>query len=99
MGVRSDTTTGRSWAPRGRTPVIPRTGQRFGVNMISAISGAGTLRFRLFTGSFTGPVFVDFLERLLRGCIGRKVYLILDGHPVHHAKRVTAWVQAHAERL
>ena len=40
--------------------------------MISAIANQGLLRFRLFTGSFTGAVFIDFLRRLLRDCQGRK---------------------------
>ncbi len=30
MGVRSDAAAGRSWAPVGQTPVIKRTGKRFG---------------------------------------------------------------------
>jgi transposase len=99
MGVRSDAAAGRSWAPVGQTPVIKRTGKRFRVNMLSAISNAGMLRFRLFVGSFNGPVFIDFLRRLLRDCEGRKVHLIVDGHPVHHAKLVSAWVGQHAERI
>jgi transposase len=99
MGVRSDAAAGRSWAPVGQTPVIKRTGKRFRVNMISAISNAGMLRFRLFVGSFSGPVFIDFLRRLLRDCGGRKVHLIVDGHPVHRAKLVSAWVGRHAERI
>jgi transposase len=99
MGVRSDAAAGRSWAPVGRTPVIKRTGKRFRVNMISAISNQGLLRFRLFTGSFTGAVFIDFLRRLLRDCGGRKVHLIVDGHPVHRAKLVSAWIGRHAERI
>jgi transposase len=99
MGVRSDAATGRSWAPVGQTPVIKRTGKRFRVNMISAISNAGMLRFRLFVGSFTGAVFIDFLGRLLRDCGGRKVHLIVDGHPVHRAKLVSAWVGRHADRI
>src|SRR5215203_7119468 len=52
-GVRSDAAAGRSWAPVGQTPVIKGTGKRFRVNMVSAISNPGRLRFRLFTGSFT----------------------------------------------
>ena len=99
MGVRSEVTAGRSWAPIGQTPVIKRTGKRLRVNMISAISNQGRLRFRLFTGSFTGAVFIDFLGRLLRDCGGRRVHLIVDGHPVHRAKLVSAWVGRHAERL
>jgi transposase len=100
MGVRSDAAAGRSWAPVGQTPVITGTGKRFRVNMVSAISNAGRLRFRLFTGSFTAAVFLDFLGRLLRDCGGRrKVHLIVDGHPVHRAKRVSAWVGRHADRI
>jgi transposase len=99
MGVRSDAAAGRSWAPVGQTPIIKGTGKRFRVNMISAISNQGLLRFRLFTGSFTGAVFIDFLGRLLRDCGGRKVHLIVDGHPVHRAKLVSAWVGRHAERI
>ena len=99
MGVRSDAAAGRSWAPVGRTPVIKRTGKRFRGNMISAISNQGLLRFRLFTGSFTGPVLIEFLRRLLRDCAGRRVHLIVDGHPVHRARLVSAWVGRHAEQI
>ena len=99
MGVRSDAAAGRSWAPVGQTPVIKGTGKRFRVNMISAVSNAGMLRFRLFTGSFTAAVFIEFLRRLLRDCDGRKVHLIVDGHPVHRAKLVSAWVGRHADRI
>src|SRR5262245_30263457 len=101
LGVRSDVAAGRSWAPVGQTPVITRTGKRFRVSLISAISAGGLLRFRLFVGSFTGRVFIDFLRRLLREreLAGRKVHLIVDGHPVHRAKLVSAWVARHAERI
>jgi transposase len=99
MGVRSDAAAGRSWAPIGKTPIIKGTGKRFRVNMISAVSNAGRLRFRLFVGSFTGAVFVDFLGRLLRDGGGRKIHLIVDGHPVHRAKAVSAWVGRHGDRI
>ena len=90
MGVRSDAAAGRCWAPIGQTPVIKRTGKRFRVNMISVISNQGLLRFRLFVGSFTGAVFLDFLRRLLTACGCRKVHLIVDRQPVHRAKLVRA---------
>ena len=43
--VRSDYHSGTTWAPRGKTPVVTTTGARFKVNLISAISARGTLRF------------------------------------------------------
>lgn len=46
MGLHSDHQVGRSYRPRGKTPVIPGTGQRFGCNVISTITnrGIGVLR-------------------------------------------------------
>jgi DDE superfamily endonuclease/Winged helix-turn helix len=99
LGVRSDAAAGRSWAPVGHTPVVKRTGKRFRVNLISAISNEGLLRFRLFEGSLTGPVFIDFLRRLVGDLAGRKVHLIVDGHPVHHAKLVSGWVAQRPTRI
>src|SRR5512133_2618980 len=43
-GVRSDYHAGTTWAPVGRTPVVASTGDRFAVNLISAVSAKGTLR-------------------------------------------------------
>src|SRR5207247_8605524 len=79
MGVRSDAAAGRSWAPIGQTPVIKRTGKRVGVNMLSAISNAGRLRFRLVTAPFNGPVFIDLLARLLRAGGRPPVRLLVPG--------------------
>jgi transposase len=93
-GLRSDHTAGRTWAPVGQTPVTKGTGKRFKANMIAAISNTGTLRFRVFDGRFTGPLFLDFLKRLVRDAKGRKVMLILDGHPAHRARVVSDWVAA-----
>jgi hypothetical protein len=44
-------------------------------------------------------VFIDFLGRLLRDCGGRKVHLIVDGHPAHRARLVSAWVGRHADQI
>jgi transposase len=95
-GLRSDHTAGRTWAPVGQTPITHGTGKRFKANMIAAISNTGSLRFRVFDERFTGPVFLDFLKRLVRHNRGRKVMLILDGHPAHRARIVRDWVAAHA---
>lgn len=98
-GFRSDCSHGRSWSPKGVTPVRETTGQRFGVNMISAIGNDGSLRFSLFKGKFNQLVFIDFLARLIRQHPDRKVHLIVDGHPSHRAKGVQQWAADHAERI
>lgn len=92
MGLRSDQAGGRSYAPRGVTPVVYRSGRRFGCNVIQAIGNRGELCFRVFEGRFTGPLFLDFLKRLLQHAAGRKVHVIVDGHPAHRAKLVRDWI-------
>lgn len=51
MGLRSDHIAGTRYAPMGQTPIVRATGQRFGCNMISAISNRGQLAFMVFHGS------------------------------------------------
>jgi len=50
-GVRSDFHSGATWALRGKTPVVRVTGQRFRLNMISAVSPKGSLRFMVVRGA------------------------------------------------
>jgi transposase len=96
-GVRSDYHAGTTWAPVGQTPTVTATGARFGLNMISAISAQGALRFAVFPGTFTAAGFIDFLRRLLHDAAHRNggpVFVIVDGHPAHRARAVTDFVDA-----
>src|SRR5918996_665955 len=90
-GVRSDYHAGTTWAPVAQTPAVRSTGARFGLNMISAISARGALRFSVLAGTLTGARFIGFLQRLIpdaqRAGAG-PVFVIVDGHPVHRATAV-----------
>jgi transposase len=97
-GVRSDYHAGTTWAPVGQTPVVATTGDRFGVNLISAVTAKGKLRFAAYEGSLNGPVFIDFCRRLLHDAPG-PVFLVLDGHPVHRSKAVKAFADATGGQL
>ncbi len=91
MGVRSDHVTGTTYGLRGHTPAIAGPGLRFGCNMISAITNRGKMAFMVFSQRFRVPVFLKFLRRLVRHARGR-VFLIIDGHPVHRAASIKRWV-------
>src|SRR4030095_14242132 len=97
-GVRSDYHGGTTWAPVGRAPVVVTTGDRFGGNLISAVSAKGKLRFAAYDGSLNGPVFIDFCRRLLHDATG-PVFLVLDGHPVHRSKAVRQFATSTNGRL
>lgn len=97
-GVRSDFHAGTTWAPKGRTPVVLKTGRRYSLNMISAVSPKGSLRFMVSKGRIGAALFVEFLRRLVKGSL-RAVYLIVDGHPAHKAKAVMRYVESLKGRL
>ncbi|MBN2905280.1 MAG: IS630 family transposase [Rhodobacteraceae bacterium] len=97
-GVRSDYHSGTTWAPTGKTPVVRTTGARHRLNMLSAITTTGQLRFMVRQGSVGAAVFVEFCKRLLADTDG-PVYLIVDGHPAHRAKTTTEFVASTGGRL
>ncbi|MCV6587550.1 MAG: IS630 family transposase [Marinobacterium sp.] len=96
-GLRSDTQHGRSYAPRGKTPVQVMAARRCSVNMISAISNQGMVRFMVYEGSMNAKVLIRFMKRLIKTAT-RKVFLILDNLRVHHAKLVRAWLNKESIR-
>ena len=90
-GIRSDYHAGTTWAPVGQTPVVKATGARHSLNMISAVTAQGLLRFATYTGSFTGARFIEFCRKLMADAEG-PVYLVVDGHPTHRSKLVKEFV-------
>ena len=97
-GVRSDFHSGKSWAPKGETPVIRTTGARFGFNMISAVSPKGQMRFMVVGGGIAAKQYCEFLRRLVFKA-KRPIFLIVDGHPVHRSVRVKHFVESVKDKL
>ena len=97
-GIRSDFHSGKTWAARGKTPIVYTTGARFSCNMISAISPRGAMRFMLVEGKLTSDCFIDFLKRLIHNW-PRPVFLIIDSHPVHKSAAVSKFVASTENRL
>jgi len=91
-GIRSDHHNGTTWAAKGKTPVVRTTGSRFGMNLISAVSAKGQLRFMVTPQRLTATVFVEFLRRLIHNQ-ERPVLLIVDNHSTHKARMVKDFVE------
>ncbi|MHB8694025.1 MAG: transposase [Solirubrobacteraceae bacterium] len=53
----------------------------------------------VFTGKANADLFISFLRRLLKQMNGRTVFLIVDGHPSHRAKKVQSFVASHEQSL
>jgi transposase len=97
-GISNQDQVGRSYAPKGQTPVVARTARRITQSMISAVSNRGLMRFMLYEGALNGDGFIAFLRRLTKDA-GRKVVLIVDNLKVHKADKVQAWVESHAHEI
>jgi len=97
-GMRSDHQAGRSYAPKGNTPVVKRTGQRFSLNMISAISNRGHLQFMIIDGRFNSEVFQTFLQQMIKYS-RKKIYFVTDGHPAHKTKKLQEWLAENRDRI
>jgi transposase len=98
-GISSTAELGTTWAPAGATPVRPKTGQRFRVNLMAAISNQGKLYFTVYEGSLTNERYLRFLDRLATDQHGARVHLIADQHPTHKSARVKAWLAENDERI
>jgi len=97
-GVRSDQVLGRTWAPRGKTPEVPTSGQRQSVNAISAVNPRGDFWYEVYTERLNRDSFQRLLKNFLRGR-REPIFLVLDKHPAHVAKDVAAFVQSLRGRL
>jgi len=98
MGLSSTDQRGRTYGRKGKTPSIRKTGSRFRCNMIAAITNYGSMKWKVFDTSFTADVFIDFLRRLTYKS-SQKIFLIVDNHKVHHAKKVKKWVNKYSDRI
>jgi transposase len=97
-GVRNDCQHGRSYAPKGQTPVLRLPAKRVSLNMISALSNQGKVRFMIYKENMTYQVLITFMQRLVKDA-PRKVFLILDNLKVHHAKKVQEWLLEHNSQI
>ncbi len=97
-GLRNDSQHERGYALKGKTPVIRLNAKRESINMISAITNQGKVRFKVFDGGMNATILIDFLKRLIKDA-QRKVILILDNLRVHHALKVKEWLKGKEDRI
>ncbi len=90
---------GRSFAPKGKTPVAMAVGgTRQKLSMLASVTNQGKARWMIIDGAFNHERLIEFFEALIADA-GRKVFLILDNLGVHHCKPVKAWRVQHAEQM
>lgn len=97
-GIRNDHHYGRSYAPKGKTPVRKHMAKRLSINMISTETNQGKVRFMTYKGTMDSALLINFLKRLIRDS-DKKVLLILDNLRVHHSTKLKKWLADHQDEI
>jgi len=97
-GARNSNQHGRSYAPKGKTPVKKSMAKRFSVNMISTVTNKGKVEFMIYSGTMNSDRLIVFLKQLIKEK-SKKVFLILDNLRVHHSKVVKEWVSKNTDKI
>ena len=97
-GVKNQCNHGRSYAPKGKTPIKKSMSKRFSVNMVSAVTNQGKVQFMIYSEAMNAERLIEFLKQLIKSS-RRKIYLILDNLKVHHSKVVKEWVGKNQDKI
>lgn len=87
-GVSLSPVIGKTWAPKGKPPIVRVNGKRGGVLAMSAISPTGRMCFKLQKGMINSEVMLKFLLQIGANHKGRKIGVIMDQAPCHTSKKI-----------
>ena len=90
-GCKNQCNHGRSYAPKGKTPVKEQMSKSFKINMISTITNQGKVQFMLYSENMNAEKLIEFLQQLIKSS-EQKIFLILDNLRVHHCHIVKTWL-------
>ena len=96
--VRSDSHRGWTWEKVGDTPVVRDSGGRFGLNVISAVTPRGDMRFSFIGESMTSARFIEFVKKLRKDA-GRPIIVITDNARYHHSKETQAFLETQTDSI
>jgi len=91
-GCKNQSNHGRSYAPKGKTPVKESMSKTFKVNMISTVTNQGKVQFMIYSENMNADKLIEFLKQLTKSS-DRKIFLILDNLKVHHCHIVKEWLE------
>ncbi|RRD55128.1 IS630 family transposase, partial [Tannerella forsythia] len=65
-GVKNQCNHGRSYAPKGKTPIKKSTSKHFSVNMFSAVTNQGKVQFMIYSEAMNAERLIEFLKQLIQ---------------------------------
>ena len=83
---------GKTWAPKGKPPVVVVTGKRDSIAAISAITQSGRLVFALHENRIASKEIIHFLQQLLNHHPRRNLVVVMDQAPPHTSKKTQSFI-------
>jgi len=83
---------GKTWSPRGQTPIAKVHGRRGGVAAISAISQSGNLAFTLLQSRIGSDEIIHFLKHLLLEHHRRHLVVVMDQASPHTSQKTLTFI-------
>ena len=96
--IRSAAHRGRTRGAVGDTPVVKDGGGRFDMNLISAASPRGDLRFSVIGETMDSARFIAFLKLLHRDA-GGPILVVVDNAKHHHSKKTRCFIEAQGGKI
>jgi len=90
-GCKNQCNHGRSYAPKGKTPVKESMSKSFKINMISTVTNQGKVQFMIYSENMNADKLIEFFKQLIKSA-DKKIFLILDNLKVHHCHVVKEWL-------
>jgi len=85
---------GKTWSPCGQTPKATVTGLRGGVSAMSAISGRGSLVFRLYEKRIASTEVIEFLQQMLLHHSRRHLVVVMDRATPHTSQITQRFIES-----
>lgn len=89
--VKAESNNKKSYAPKGKTPVVRKCAKHLHQSLISAISNRGKMEWMALSKALDVDQFIRFLKQLIK-YRKKKIVVILDNLKVHHANLVKEWL-------
>jgi transposase len=91
-GIQNENNYIKGYAPKGQPPILKISSNKISINMISAVTNQGKLRFMCYEETMTQQVLITFMKRLVKES-DKKIFLILDNLKVHHGLIVAQYIK------
>jgi transposase len=97
-GISLNTYYGKTYALKGKTPILKLPAVKTKLSMISSISVGGSLQFMLYRKGLDSKTFIKFLGKEIKFA-KKKIYLITDNLRTHKSKEVQSWIKKHEDKI